>query len=139
MICHSKSAIDPAPQDVIKTTRWNKAFFKQIQHLVNAAVAVPLLQIVLRKGYHLLAAVLFIPVFFLDLEMLCVSLAIAFAALVAVEVMRCLKVPLLGQAVQKFMQVRWGEGRSKLLGEKEDGSVLLEIVCISLINLWNII
>jgi hypothetical protein len=23
MICHSKSAIDPAPQDVIKTTRWN--------------------------------------------------------------------------------------------------------------------
>jgi hypothetical protein len=23
MICHSKSAIDPAPQDVIKTMRWN--------------------------------------------------------------------------------------------------------------------
>jgi hypothetical protein len=23
MICNSKSAIDPAPQDVIKTTRWN--------------------------------------------------------------------------------------------------------------------
>jgi hypothetical protein len=23
MICHSKNAIDPAPQDVIKTTRWN--------------------------------------------------------------------------------------------------------------------
>jgi hypothetical protein len=23
MICHSKSAIDPAPQDIIKTTRWN--------------------------------------------------------------------------------------------------------------------
>jgi hypothetical protein len=24
MICHSKSAINTAPQDVIKTTRWNK-------------------------------------------------------------------------------------------------------------------
>jgi hypothetical protein len=23
MICHSKNVIDPAPQDVIKTTRWN--------------------------------------------------------------------------------------------------------------------
>jgi hypothetical protein len=23
MICHSKHAIDPAPQDAIKTTRWN--------------------------------------------------------------------------------------------------------------------
>jgi hypothetical protein len=22
-VCHSKSAIDPAPQDVINTTRWN--------------------------------------------------------------------------------------------------------------------
>jgi hypothetical protein len=24
MICHNESAIDPAPKNVIKTTRWNK-------------------------------------------------------------------------------------------------------------------
>jgi hypothetical protein len=23
MVCHSKSAKDPAPEDIIKTTRWN--------------------------------------------------------------------------------------------------------------------
>ena len=77
-------------------------------------VFIAALQIVLRKGYHLIAAVLFIPVFFLDLEMLCVSLAIAFAALVAVEAMRCLKVPVVGQAVQQFMQVTGDHG---LFGE----------------------
>lgn len=61
-------------------------------------------QIILRKGYHLLAAILFIPAFFWDLPMLCTSLAIAFAALAAAEVLRCLHVPLLGPAVQEFMQ-----------------------------------
>jgi hypothetical protein len=28
MICHSRKAIDPAPQDVIKTTRWNNSVFQ---------------------------------------------------------------------------------------------------------------
>ena len=63
-------------------------------------------QIVLRKGYHLLAAALFVPVFYLDLPMLCVSLAIAFAALVVVEALRCLRAPGLGPVIHHFMQVR---------------------------------
>ncbi len=37
--------------------------------------------------------------------MLAVSLAVAFAALAAVEVVRCAGVPRLGAAVQRFMQV----------------------------------
>lgn len=73
----------------------------------STLTAVPvLLQIVLRKGYHIIAAVLFMPAFFWDLPMLAVSLAIAFAALVAMEILRCARVPVVGAAVQRFMQVR---------------------------------
>jgi hypothetical protein len=64
-----------------------------------------LLQIIVRKVYHLLAMGLFVPVFFWDLQLLALSLAIAFAVLVLLEVLRCMRLPLLGQAVQDFMQV----------------------------------
>lgn len=60
----------------------------------------------MRKVYHLLAMGLFIPVFFWDLHLMALSLAIAFAALVLLEVLRCLRLPVVGQAVQDFMQVR---------------------------------
>jgi hypothetical protein len=63
------------------------------------------LQIIVRKVYHLLAMGLFVPVFFWDLQLLALSLAIAFAALVLCELLRCTHSPLLGQAVQTFMQV----------------------------------
>lgn len=63
------------------------------------------MQIIVRKVYHLLAMGLFVPVFFWDLQLLALSLAIAFAALVLLEVLRCMRLPLLGQAVQDFMQV----------------------------------
>lgn len=63
------------------------------------------LQIIVRKVYHLLAMGLFVPVFFWDLQLLALSLAIAFAVLVMLEVLRCIRLPLLGQAVQDFMQV----------------------------------
>jgi hypothetical protein len=60
--------------------------------------------------YHLLAGGLFIPVFFWDLQLLCLSLAIGFAALVLLEVLRHLQLPRIGEAVQQFMQVG-AEGR----------------------------
>jgi hypothetical protein len=62
-------------------------------------------QIILRKGYHLIAAALFLPAFFWDPPMLGASLAIAFAALGAAEVARVTGAPLVGAAVQEFMQV----------------------------------
>lgn len=61
-------------------------------------------QIIVRKVYHLLAGGLFVPVFFWDLPMLCLSLAIAFAALQLLEVVRHLQLPRLGAAVEQFMQ-----------------------------------
>jgi hypothetical protein len=64
------------------------------------------LQIIVRKVYHLLAMGLFVPVFFWDLQLLALSLAIAFAVLVLLEVLRCTRLPLLGQSVQDFMQVK---------------------------------
>jgi hypothetical protein len=70
-----------------------------------AAAAACVLQIIVRKVYHLLAMGLFVPVFFWDLQLLALSLAIAFAALVLCELLRCTHSPLLGQAVQTFMQV----------------------------------
>lgn len=69
------------------------------------AAPLPVLQIIVRKVYHLLAIGLFVPVFFWDLQLLALSLAIAFAVLVLLEVLRCIRLPLLGQAVQEFMQV----------------------------------
>jgi hypothetical protein len=64
------------------------------------------LQIIVRKVYHLLAGGLFVPVFFWDLPLLSLSLAIAFAALQLLEVVRHLRLPRIGAAVQQFMQVR---------------------------------
>lgn len=61
-------------------------------------------QIIVRKGYHLLAVALFLPAYALDLPLLAVSLAIAFALLVACEVARCVGAPLLGPAIQEFMK-----------------------------------
>lgn len=63
----------------------------------------------MRKVYHLLAMGLFVPVFFWDLQLLSLSLAIAFAVLVLLEVLRCIRIPLIGQAVQNFMQVLHAE------------------------------
>jgi dolichol kinase len=56
----------------------------------SSSPPLPLLlpRIVLRKGYHLVALALFLPAFYADLPLLCVALAIAFAALVATEGVR---------------------------------------------------
>jgi dolichol kinase len=67
-------------------------------------------KIILRKGYHLIAAALFLPAFFWDPALLSASLAIAFAALVAAEVARVMRAPLVGRAIQEFMQVRRRRG-----------------------------
>lgn len=69
----------------------------------------------MRKVYHLLAMGLFVPVFFWDLQLLALSLAVAFAVLVLLEVLRCIRVPLLGWAVQDFMQVRLAVGSRRSL------------------------
>jgi hypothetical protein len=78
------------------------------QHRNMAAVLLFIcccVQIIVRKVYHLLAGGLFVPVFFWDLPLLCLSLAIAFAALQLLEVVRHLRLPRIGAAVQQFMQV----------------------------------
>jgi hypothetical protein len=66
------------------------------------------LQIIVRKGYHILAGALFVPAFFWDLPLLCHSLGVAFAALVALEALRVSRVPGLGAGVQAFMQASDG-------------------------------
>ena len=43
----------------------------------------------LRKGYHILLLAIFLPVTIIDQDMICVSSAIAFAAMIFVEVIRC--------------------------------------------------
>jgi dolichol kinase len=70
-----------------------------------------------RKVYHVLAMALFVPVFFWDLQLLALSLAIAFAALALLEVTRCLRLPLLGAAVQQFMQ--------KFVDERDAGAIYI--------------
>lgn len=63
-------------------------------HWVSAAHAMP--TILVRKGYHLLALALFGPVLILEPQLLAVSLAVALALLVAVEVVRLGLVPFVG-------------------------------------------
>jgi hypothetical protein len=43
----------------------------------------------LRKGYHLLLLAIFLPIFLIDQDMLCVSASIAFAAMIFLETLRC--------------------------------------------------
>ncbi len=66
------------------------------------ALAVP--HIVMRKGYHLIAILLFLPAFGWDARMLQASLAVAAAVLAFVEVLRCCGPPAVRAAVGSFMR-----------------------------------
>ena len=59
--------------------------------------------IILRKGYHVLAVALFLPALLRQPQLLGVALAVAFAVLVAVEVVRCGTIPGVSDRVQAFM------------------------------------
>lgn len=63
-------------------------------HWISAAHAMP--TILVRKGYHLLAVGLFLPALLWEPQLLAVSLAIALALLVVLEVLRLGQVPYLG-------------------------------------------
>ena len=63
-------------------------------HWVSAAHAMP--TILVRKGYHLLALGLFLPALLWEPQLLAVSLAIALALLVVLEVMRLGEIPCIG-------------------------------------------
>lgn len=107
LVCTQYAASSPAAQQAVKVAHadvpvaWNcLPLWLTIPCTASACV-----QIIVRKVYHLLAGALFVPAFFWDLPLLCLSLAIAFAALVLLEVLRRLELPRLGAAVQRFMQV----------------------------------
>ena len=60
--------------------------------------------IILRKGYHLLAVALFLPVLFNEPYLLAMSMGLAFAGLVAVEVVRSAPfLPGISQPLHRFM------------------------------------
>eukprot|EP00198_Chlamydomonas_reinhardtii_P014488 XP_022234940.1 LOW QUALITY PROTEIN: predicted protein [Chlamydomonas reinhardtii] len=65
------------------------------------ALAVP--HIVMRKGYHLVAILLFLPAFGWDVRMLQASLAVAGVVLVFVELLRCCGPRRLREAIGGFM------------------------------------
>lgn len=100
MACDEAAASSPAtplpPPHLLFTGRW-----------MHVRVRAPPThtQIILRKGYHLLAMALFLPAFWWDLPLLVLSLGVAFAALVALELARCARIPGVGPGVQRFMEV----------------------------------
>ena len=55
------------------------------------------------QGYHILALALFMPALLVDAQLLAVSMAIAAALLVLVEVVRMGNVPYLGPRIHEFM------------------------------------
>ena len=65
-------------------------------HWVSAAHAVP--TILVRKGYHLLALGLFLPALLWEPQLLAVSLAIALALLVVLEIVRLGDIPHVGKS-----------------------------------------
>jgi dolichol kinase len=69
--------------------------------LASRSIAVSV--VLLRKGYHILAAALFLPALFLEPQLLGVALAVAFAVLVVVEVVRLGRVPWVSKWVASFM------------------------------------
>ncbi|RMZ53740.1 hypothetical protein APUTEX25_003879 [Auxenochlorella protothecoides] len=61
-------------------------------------------QILVRKGYHLLAVTLFLPVLLVEPGLLGLALAIAFAGLVAVEAVRSAALPGVSLRITDFME-----------------------------------
>lgn len=59
--------------------------------------------IILRKGYHVLAVALFLPALLTQPQLLGIALACAFAVLVAVEVLRTGNIPGVSQYIDNFM------------------------------------
>ena len=72
-------------------------------HWVSTAHAMP--TILVRKGYHLLALGLFLPALLWEPQLLAVSLAIALALLVALEILRLGQVPYIGELLQHSVAV----------------------------------
>ncbi|KAL6752989.1 hypothetical protein V8C86DRAFT_528157 [Haematococcus lacustris] len=71
---------------------------------------------VVRKGYHILALALFIPAMAWDPSMLAVSLAVAFALLLALETVRSTRVvPAVARALEAFM--------SQFTDERDDSAL----------------
>ncbi|KAK2077667.1 hypothetical protein QBZ16_004513 [Prototheca wickerhamii] len=68
---------------------------------IGALESVP--QIIVRKGYHIIALLLFLPALALEPELLAVALAVAFAGLLALEAVRVGGVPRLSKALTGFM------------------------------------
>lgn len=67
-------------------------------------LATPIPNIILRKGYHLLACTLFLPPILLkEVDMLGMGLAVALSVLLLVEVVRVTEVPIIGPVVHRFM------------------------------------
>lgn len=64
-------------------------------HWISAASAMP--TILVRKGYHLLALGLFLPALLWEPQLLAVSLAVALALLVVLEILRLGQVPYVGK------------------------------------------
>ena len=63
----------------------------------------PLSDCAVRKGYHIIALLLFLPALALEPELLAVALAVAFAALLALEAVRVGGVPRVSRALTGFM------------------------------------
>ena len=64
-------------------------------HWISAASAMP--TILVRKGYHLLALGLFLPALLWEPQLLAVSLAVALALLVVLEILRLGHMPYVGK------------------------------------------
>lgn len=58
---------------------------------------------VVRKGYHIIALLLFLPPLLLEPQLLAIALAVAFAMLLAVETVRVGGVPVISQRLTGFM------------------------------------
>ena len=63
----------------------------------------PLSDCAVRKGYHIIALLLFLPALALEPELLAVALAVAFAGLLSLEAVRVGGVPRLSKALTGFM------------------------------------
>jgi dolichol kinase len=60
-------------------------------------------RILLRKGFHALALVMFVPVLALDASLLSLALAVAFALMTVCELVRALGVPVIANLLSHFM------------------------------------
>jgi len=94
---------------------WMLAICLPILALYQMVVKKQVARIMVRKGFHLMVVIMFVPALFFQPDFLRLALSLAFAAFLVIEMIRVWQIPPFGEAVHRFLKAFTDSRDSDLL------------------------